>query len=99
MPTKAVNIRMDVELLAYLQERAEKEHRSLSNMIITILATEKDREKKTIKKHNQHEGKDCYKCKWYTENRQAPRLVQWPDKVWRGCIEMTCAYKRKEADS
>ena len=45
MPTKAVNIRIDAELLAYLQERADKEHRTLSNMIISILMTEKEREK------------------------------------------------------
>lgn len=44
MPTKAVNLRIDTELLAYLQERADKEHRTLSNMIISILMTEKERE-------------------------------------------------------
>ena len=42
MPTKAVNIRMDEELLKYLTERAEQEHRTLSNMIISILLTEKE---------------------------------------------------------
>lgn len=44
MPTKVVNIRMDEELLKYLTERAEKEHRTLSNMIISILLTEKERD-------------------------------------------------------
>ena len=41
MPTKAVNIRMDEELLKYLNDRAEHENRTLSNMIISILAREK----------------------------------------------------------
>ena len=44
MPTSVVNIRMDEDLLKYLKERAEKEHRTLSNMIISILLTEKERE-------------------------------------------------------
>ena len=42
MPTKAINLRIDTELLEYLQKRADKEHRSLSNMIISILLTEKE---------------------------------------------------------
>ena len=45
MPTKAINLRIDTELLEYLQKRADKEHRTLSNMIISILLTEKEREK------------------------------------------------------
>ena len=44
---KAVNIRVEEELYEYLQKRAEKEHRSLSNMIISILLTEKETERKT----------------------------------------------------
>ena len=40
MPTKLISIRIDTQLLAYLKERAEKEHRSLSNMIVTILLEE-----------------------------------------------------------
>lgn len=44
MPTKAVNIRMDEELLKYLQERADKEHRTLSNMILSILMDEMERD-------------------------------------------------------
>ena len=43
MPTSVVNIRMDEDLLKYLKERAEKEHRTLSNMIISILLTEKEK--------------------------------------------------------
>lgn len=46
MPTSVVNIRIDSELLKYLKERADKEHRTLSNMIISILMTEKEREEK-----------------------------------------------------
>ena len=42
MPTKAINLRIDTELLEYLQKRADKEHRTLSNMIISILMTEKE---------------------------------------------------------
>lgn len=44
MPTSVVNIRIDNDLLKYLKDRAEKEHRTLSNMIISILMTEKERE-------------------------------------------------------
>lgn len=44
MPTSVVNIRIENDLLKYLKERAEKEHRTLSNMIISILMTEKERE-------------------------------------------------------
>ena len=43
MPTKLISIRVDENLLAYLQARAEKEHRSLSNMIISILSEEMER--------------------------------------------------------
>ena len=42
MPTKSITIRMDDDLLKYLTERAEQEHRTLSNMIISILLTEKE---------------------------------------------------------
>lgn len=40
--TKLISIRIDIELLAYLQEKADKEHRTLSNMINHILMTEKE---------------------------------------------------------
>lgn len=43
MPTKSITLRIDTELLEYLEARAEKEHRTLSNMIISILLDEKDR--------------------------------------------------------
>lgn len=43
MPTKPVNIRIEADLLEWLEARAEKEHRTLSNMIISILLDEKER--------------------------------------------------------
>lgn len=43
MPTKPINLRLDTELLEYLETRATKEHRTLSNMIISILLDEKER--------------------------------------------------------
>ena len=46
MPTKPVNIRIDEELLAYLEQRAEREHRTLSNMIISILLDAMEQEEK-----------------------------------------------------
>ena len=42
MATKVVNIRIDEELLKWLKEKAEKENRTLSNTIITILLNEKE---------------------------------------------------------
>ena len=45
MSTKLVSIRIDTELLDYLQKRAEKEHRTLSNMIVTILSEEIEEDK------------------------------------------------------
>ena len=44
MPTKSITIRIEEDLLNYLINRAEKEHRKLSNMIISILLTEKERD-------------------------------------------------------
>lgn len=43
MPTKSIALRIDTDLLSYLEARAEKEHRTLSNMIISILFDEKER--------------------------------------------------------
>lgn len=43
MPTKSIALRIDTELLEYMEARAEKEHRTLSNMIISILLDEKER--------------------------------------------------------
>lgn len=44
MPTKQIALRLDEDLLAYLEARATKEHRTLSNMIISILLDEKERD-------------------------------------------------------
>ena len=44
MPTKTISIRIDAELLDYLQKRAEKEHRTLSNMIMAILSAEMEKD-------------------------------------------------------
>ena len=45
MPTKSIAVRMSEELLQYLQKRAQKENRSLSNLISTILLAEKEADK------------------------------------------------------
>ena len=57
---KAVNIRVEEDLYEYLQKRAEKEHRSLSNMIISILLTEKEEERKTAIWIPKHESEEIY---------------------------------------
>ena len=44
MATKLVSVRIDEDLLEWLKEKAEDEHRTLSNMITTILLTEKEKE-------------------------------------------------------
>lgn len=44
MPTKNIGLRIDETLLKYLQERAEREHRTLSNLIVSILMTEMEKE-------------------------------------------------------
>ena len=42
MPTKMVSLRIDEALLEYLTERAKSEHRTLSNLIVSILIKEKE---------------------------------------------------------
>ena len=37
------DIRMDEDLASYLQKRADREHRTLSNMIVSILQDDKER--------------------------------------------------------
>ena len=44
MPTKSIGLRIDEELLRYLEDRANREHRTLSNMIISILLDAKEQE-------------------------------------------------------
>ena len=45
MLKKSITLRIDIELLEYLKKRAESEHRTLSNMITSILVTEKEHDK------------------------------------------------------
>ena len=44
MPTKPIAVRLPDELYEYLVARAEKEHRTLSNMIISILLTAQEQD-------------------------------------------------------
>lgn len=44
MPTQVISLRIEQELLEYLKERAEREHRTLSNLIISILLDEREKE-------------------------------------------------------
>jgi len=44
MPTKSIGLRIDEGLLSYLEARAEREHRTLSNMIISILLDAKEKD-------------------------------------------------------
>ena len=37
MPTKSVSLRLPEELYQYLTDRAEREHRTLSNLIVSLL--------------------------------------------------------------
>jgi predicted DNA-binding protein len=42
MPTKSVAIRLPEELVEWLKAKAEREHRTLSNVIVDILLTAKE---------------------------------------------------------
>jgi hypothetical protein len=54
MATKAVNIRVPIHLYEYLAERAKKEHRTLTGVILDILLTAKEQdEEKDIRKGQQ----------------------------------------------
>ena len=44
MPTQVISLRIEQELLEYLKERAEREHRTFSNLIISILLDEREKE-------------------------------------------------------
>lgn len=56
MAKRLISIRFDTELLDYLQERAEQDHRSLSNMITTILLKEKEQYEKSNDAVNYMDG-------------------------------------------
>ena len=47
MPTKSIAVRIPDELYYYLVERAEKERRTLSNMIISLLMDAKEKDGNT----------------------------------------------------
>lgn len=49
MPTKTIAIRLPEDLLKYLTKRAEKEHRTLSNMIISLLIDTKEHDEEEHK--------------------------------------------------
>lgn len=42
MKTKSIGLRISQDLFDYLTERAANENRTLSNMIVTIIAKEKE---------------------------------------------------------
>ena len=44
MPAQVISLRIEQEFLEYLKERAEREHRTLSNLIISILLDEREKE-------------------------------------------------------
>ena len=44
MPTVQIGVRVPEELYEWLKDKAEKEHRTISNMLIAILADAKDGE-------------------------------------------------------
>ena len=48
MPTTLVSLRINDDLLEYLKQRAKQEHRTLSNMICSILIEEKERKEDKI---------------------------------------------------
>jgi uncharacterized protein (DUF1778 family) len=53
MPTQVISLRIDTELLEYLKERAEREHRTLTNMITSILLDAKEDSVKQSRTFNQ----------------------------------------------
>ena len=63
MSTRSITVRLPDELHKYLAERAEKEHRTLSNMIIDMLANSKE----TVNAEDKMSGGwyRCSGCKKY----------------------------------
>ena len=55
MPTKMISVRIDTELLDYLQKKAEFEHRTLSNTITSILQNDKEGKNEDITKAIKHQ--------------------------------------------
>ena len=76
MATKMISLRIDESLVNYYKERAEEEHRTLSNMIITVLAVEQKKDK----------GKSflcCSKC--HTEYDRYDRAGEDMTKFYKYC--------------
>lgn len=48
MPTKSIALRIDTKLLECLETRAAREHRTLSNMIVSILLDEIERKEHDV---------------------------------------------------
>ena len=59
MPTTSVSLRIDNDLLEYLKQRAEQEHRSFTNMIISILMEEKERKEGVAWLYYGEEQENC----------------------------------------
>lgn len=66
MPTVLTSIRLPQELYEWLKDKAEKEHRTISNMLIAILIDEKD-----------NEQKKCKSCKWFMKLEQDGLFIDW----------------------
>lgn len=64
MPTKPISIRIDKELLDRLTARAEQEHRTLSNLITSILADSTQPWSETDLWRFTAEHPDCYVKSW-----------------------------------
>lgn len=80
MPTKPISIRLDENLLAYLTERAEREHRTLSNIITSILLDEMERtEHKEVISVTVNE--------WAKDFRSFVNELQMPRDDYKGIME------------
>jgi len=79
MPTKSVAIRIPVELYEYLTERAEREHRTLSNMIISLMEDAKaETGTVNVVSVTRDSGTHCYA---FRESKDAIQcFCYWKDK-------------------
>lgn len=58
MPTVLTSIRLPEELYEWLKDKSEKEHRTISNMLIAILADAKDNKQENKKVKSSVKQKD-----------------------------------------
>lgn len=86
MPTKPINLRIETELLEYLESRAAKEHRTLSNMIISILL---DEEFNIMENNQVHLCNSCFKS--YPECSDDEHSIEFGDGI--GCDNICCCNK------